>query len=170
MGRPSKHLRIGPEQMLMLWGPRALKPLCAALGPSDANGGFGNWFQRHAGHRWQRCGRTYLERSLLRCFFVTSPSAGRARRASSACLASLSARRRAMFLRIAAAFCSTSIIARAPSSWASLRRLARATLTGDGSADFLLTIFPDPDSQASKPAQSWDRAGTLPFQYIREMA
>jgi hypothetical protein len=116
-----------------------------------------------------RNGRTYLERSLLRCFFSTSPSAGRAR-ASSACLASLSARRRSMFLRTAAALCSTSIIARTPSSWASLRRLARATLAGDGSADFLLTIFPYPDSQASKPAQSWDRAGTRPFQYIREMA
>jgi len=116
-----------------------------------------------------RNSRTYLERSLLRCFFGTSPSAGRAR-ASSACLASLSARRRSMFLRTAAALCSTSIIARTPSSWASLRRLVRAALAGDGSADFLLTIFPYPDSQASKPAQSSDRAGARPFQYIREMA
>ncbi len=71
-----------------------------------------------------RNGRTYLERSL-RCFFGASSSAGRAR-ASSACLASLSARRRSMFLRIAAALCSTSIIARVPSSWANCgKRLSR---------------------------------------------
>ena len=88
------------------------------------------------------CGdrRTYLDSGLLRFFFETSGSAGRAI-ASSASLAFLSARRRSMFLRIAAALCSTSTIARAPSSWASLCRLARPTLTGDGSADFLLAIF-----------------------------
>jgi len=116
-----------------------------------------------------RDGRRYLDSGFLRFFPVVSGCADRLT-ASSASLASLSARRRAIFLRSAVALCSTSAIARTPSSWARRCRLARATLTADGSADFLLTIFAGPNSRVSKPAQSWDRAGTTTFQYIREMA
>jgi hypothetical protein len=75
-----------------------------------------------------------------------------------------------MFLRTAAALFSTSAIARTPSSRASRCRLARAMLTGDGSADFMLAISSSLNSEPSKPAQSCDRAGTSPFQYIRETA
>ncbi len=116
--------------------------------------------------------RRYLDSGLLRFFLETSGRAGRAAASCASCasLASLRARRRSMFLRMATALCSTSAIARTPSSWARRCLLARATFTGDDSANFLLTIFPDPNSRTSEPAQSWDRASIPPFQYIREMA
>jgi hypothetical protein len=158
----------------------------SAYGPSliddidlrDPNDSLCNWFQamlRNALRRCMPCAapesfnaiQRYFDSGFLRFFLETSGSAARTP-ASCASLASLSARRRCMFLRIEAAVCSTSAIARAPSSWAKRCRLARATVVGDGSADFLLTIFPDPNSQLNRPAQSWDRAGLPPFQYIRE--
>jgi hypothetical protein len=45
----------------------------------------------------------------------------------------------------------------------------RQMLSGDGSPDFLVTIFLVRICRRKKPAQSVDRAGTWPFQYIREM-
>jgi hypothetical protein len=110
----------------------------------------------------------YFETAFLR-FFGMSVTTGKTL-ASCASLACLSARRRSMFLRTAIALFSTSTIARTPSSRASRCRLARATLTGDGSADFMLVISSGLHSEPSKPAQSCDRAGTSPFQYIRETA
>ena len=68
-----------------------------------------------------------------------------------------------MFLRTATARCSTSAMARAPSSMARRCLLARAMLSGEGSADFLPAIVTPicnkPIFNKVKPAQSWDRAG-----------
>jgi len=46
-------LRMGPELMLLDLGlsSRFARPWIGDFDPSDANGGFGNWFQRHAARR-----------------------------------------------------------------------------------------------------------------------
>lgn len=111
----------------------------------------------------------YFAAAVLRFFLGMFVAAGKTL-ASSASLATRSARRRSMFFRIAIVPFSMSAIARTPSSRACRCRLARAMLTGDGSVNFLLTIFSDPNLEPSKPARSCDRAGTSPFQYIRETA
>jgi hypothetical protein len=88
---------------------------------------------------------------------------------SSTSLASRNARSRSMFLRTAMAFCSTSTIARAPSSAAKRCRLARAMRSGEGSVDFLPSIFSQFCNKQSPLNPGIERA-LPPFQYIREMA
>jgi hypothetical protein len=91
----------------------------------------------------------------LRVLVRFAGSAGRER--CSISFASLSARRRCMFLRTATAFRSTSAIARAPSSRSRRRLLARAILSGEGSLDFLPAIFSSPEN-ASPPDPAIGRA------------
>jgi len=102
-------------------------------------------------HRWLP-EADYRANLLLRLFGEGAGDDAR-RVASAASLASRSSRSRAMFFRMSMACLSTSTNARAPSSAANRRRLTRAMLSGDGSADFLALIF-HPALPRTKPAQS----------------
>lgn len=103
--------------------------------------------------------KSYLEADFLRLLLVAGTSA--ALRSSSRLLASsasLKVRKRAMFSRTAIARRSTSTKAFFPSSAAILRRFALAMLSGEGSPDFLLTMF-FPSISRRKPAQPLGRTG-----------
>lgn len=104
-------------------------------------------------------GTGYRADLLLR-FFGSGAGRGSTRTASAASLVSRRSRSRAMFFRMSVACLSTSNNARAPSSAASLLRLMRAMLSGDGSASFLALISHHTLPQ-TKPAQSGDRAGRM---------
>jgi hypothetical protein len=98
-----------------------------------------------------------LQSPFLRFLFAVSGRTA-AIPAPSASLASRKARRRSMFLRISMACRPRSAIARAPSSAANRCRLARAMLSGEGSAD-LLPLISHPNSLRAKPAPSPGSSG-----------